>query len=75
MSNILFYILLIIIIVLLAIMNLIRKQINNQEKIIEILSSDTSKTNETKKTKKGPMPSDELEKIKADYMKSGGYKP
>ena len=75
MSNIFLYILILIIIVLLAIMFLIKKQISNQERIIEILSLNTLKTDEIKKTKKGPMPSDELEKIKADYMKSGGYKP
>tara|TARA_Y100000996_G_scaffold286666_1_gene226290 strand:- start:149 stop:322 length:174 start_codon:yes stop_codon:yes gene_type:complete len=54
---------------------LIKQQIDNQKKIIEILSA--SKDNqETKKiVKKGPLPSDELEKIKAEYIKSGGYKP
>ena len=64
-----------VVILLLIIIRLINKQIDNQKQIIKLLSSVTPEENSIKEGKKGPMPSDEIERIKADVMKSGGYKP
>ena len=60
---------------LLIIIRLINKQVDNQKQIIKLLSSVTPEENSIKEDRKGPMPSDEIERIKADVMKSGGYKP
>ena len=57
------------------IIRLLNKQIDNQKQIIKHLSSVTPEENSIKKDRKAPMPSDEIERIKADVMKSGGYKP
>ena len=69
------YVSLSLVILLLIIIRLINKQIDNQKQIIKLLSSVTPEENSIKEGKKGPMPSDEIERIKADVMKSGGYKP
>ena len=62
-------------ILLLIIIRLINKQIDNQKQIIKLLSSVTPEENSIKEDRKGPMSSDEIERIKADVMKAGGYKP
>ena len=62
-------------VLLLIVIILINKQIDNQKQIIKLLSSVTPDKNSIKEGRKGPMPSDEIERIKADVMKSGGYKP
>ena len=46
-----------------------------EKQIIKLLSSVTPQENSIKEDRKAPMPSDEIERIKADVMKSGGYKP
>ena len=69
------YISLSVVILLLIIIRLLTKQIGNQKQIIKLLSSVTTEENNIKEDRKGPMPSDEIERIKADVMKSGGYKP
>jgi hypothetical protein len=69
------YISLSVVILLLIIIRLLNKQIDNQKQIIKHLSSVTTGENSIKKDRKAPMPSDEIERIKADVMKSGGYKP
>ena len=75
MSSIMIYVSLSLVILLLIIIRLINKQIDNQKQIIKLLSSVTPEENIIKKDRKAPMPSDEIERIKADVMKSGGYKP
>ena len=69
------YISLSVVILLLIIIRLLNKQIDNQKQIIKLLSLVIPKENSIKEGRKGPMPSDEIERIKADVMKSGGYKP
>ena len=69
------YISLSVVVLLLIVIKLINKQIDNQKQIIKLLSSVTPEENSIKEDRKGPMPSDEIERIKADVMKSGGYKP
>ena len=69
------YISLSVVILLLIIIRLLNKQIDSQKQIIKLLSSVTTEENNIKEGRKGPMPSDEIERIKADVMKSGGYKP
>ena len=69
------YISLSVVILLLIIIRLLNKQIDSQKQIIKLLSSATPEENNIKEDRKGPMPSDEIERIKADVMKSGGYKP
>ena len=69
------YISLSIVVLLLIVIRLINKQIDNQKQIIQLLSSVTPEKNSVKEGRNGPMPSDEIERIKADVMKSGGYKP
>ena len=63
------------VILLLIIIRLLNKQIDSQKQIIKLLSSVTPQENSIKEDRKAPMPSDEIERIKADVMKSGGYKP
>lgn len=75
MNSIMIYISLSIVVLLLIVIKLINKQIDNQKQIIKLLSSAATEENNIKEGKKGPMPSDEIERIKADVMKSGGYKP
>ena len=75
MNNIMVYILLSVVVLLLIIIKLINTQIDNQKQIIRLLSSTTPEEDNVNKERKGPMPSDEIERIKADVMKSGGYKP
>ncbi len=69
------YISLSVVVLLLVVIRLINKQIDNQKQIIQLLSSVTPEKNSVKEGRNGPMPSDEIERIKADVMKSGGYKP
>ena len=69
------YISLSVVVLLLVVIILINKQIDNQKQIIQLLSSVTPEKNSVKEGRNGPMPSDEIERIKADVMKSGGYKP
>tara|TARA_B100000424_G_scaffold72977_1_gene54223 strand:- start:266 stop:493 length:228 start_codon:yes stop_codon:yes gene_type:complete len=75
MNSIMIYISLSIVVLLLIVIRLINKQIDNQKQIIKLLSSVTTEKNSVKEGRDGPMPSDEIERIKADVMKSGGYKP
>ena len=75
MNSIMIYISLSVVVLLLIVIKLINKQIDNQKQIIKLLSSVATEENNIKEGKKGPMPSDEIERIKADVMKSGGYKP
>lgn len=75
MNSIMIYISLSVVILLLIIIRLLNKQIDSQKQIIKLLSSVTPEENSIKKDRKAPMPSDEIERIKADVMKSGGYKP
>mgnify|MGYP001227777419 CR=1 FL=1 len=75
MNDIMIYISLSVVVLLLIVIKLINKQIDNQKQIIKLLSSVTPEENSIKEDRKGPMPSDEIERIKADVMKSGGYKP
>ena len=75
MNSIMIYISLSVVVLLLIVIKLINKQIDNQKQIIKLLSSVTPEENSIKEDRKGPMPSDEIERIKADVMKSGGYKP
>ena len=69
------YISLSVVVLLLVVIRLINKQIDNQKQIIQLLSSVKPEKNSVKEGRNGPMPSDEIERIKADVMKSGGYKP
>ena len=69
------YISLSVVVLLLIVIKLINKQIDNQKQIIKLLSSVTPEENSIKEDRKAPMPSDEIERIKADVMKTGGYKP
>jgi len=69
------YISLSVVVLLLIIIRLMNKQIDNQKQIIKLLSLVIPKENSIKEGRKGPMPSDEIERIKADVLKSGGYKP
>ena len=75
MNSIMIYISLSVVILLLIIIRLLNKQIDKQKQIIKLLSSVTPEENSIKEDRKGPMPSDEIERIKADVLKSGGYKP
>ena len=75
MNSIMIYISLSVVILLLIIIRLLNKQIDSQKQIIKLLSSVTPEENSIKEDRKTPMPSDEIERIKADVMKSGGYKP
>jgi hypothetical protein len=75
MNSIMIYISLSVVILLLIIIRLLNKQIDSQKQIIKLLSSVTYQENSIKEDRKAPMPSDEIERIKADVMKSGGYKP
>tara|TARA_B100000427_G_scaffold290190_1_gene266314 strand:+ start:43 stop:270 length:228 start_codon:yes stop_codon:yes gene_type:complete len=75
MNSIMIYISLSVVVLLLVVIRLINKQIDNQKQIIQLLSSVTPEKNSVKEGRNGPMPSDEIERIKADVMKSGGYKP
>tara|TARA_A100001234_G_C12276794_1_gene239303 strand:+ start:42 stop:269 length:228 start_codon:yes stop_codon:yes gene_type:complete len=75
MNSIMIYISLSGVILLLIIIRLLNKQIDSQKQIIKLLSSVKPEENSIKEDRKAPMPSDEIERIKADVMKSGGYKP
>tara|TARA_Y100000996_G_scaffold415171_1_gene408530 strand:- start:574 stop:801 length:228 start_codon:yes stop_codon:yes gene_type:complete len=75
MNNVLIYISLSAVILLLIIIRLINKQVDNQKQIIKLLSTLSSEKNSSEKARKGPMSSEELESIKAEVLKSGGYKP
>ena len=64
-----------VVILLLIIIRLLNKQIDSQKQIIKLLSSVKPEENSLKEDRKAPMPPEEIERIKADVMKSGGYKP